>query len=154
MRTVEIKTREGMEEILSRADICYVGIIDLEGNPYVLPMNFGYYDGVVYLHSGPTGSCIDMLRRNNNVCLTFSVGHELVYQDLQVGCSYRMKSKSLICRGSVMFVEEMQAKRKALDIIMKHYTDYPATYSDPAVCNVQVWKIVINSMTAREYAVR
>ena len=73
MKTVIIENKEQVEEIISRCDICFVGITDLEGNPYVIPMNFGYQDGVIYLHSGPTGSSIDMLARNNRVCITFSV---------------------------------------------------------------------------------
>ena len=62
MKTVIIENKEQVEEIISRCDICFVGITDLEGNPYVIPMNFGYQDGVIYLHSGPTGSSIDMLK--------------------------------------------------------------------------------------------
>lgn len=76
MKTVIIENKEQVEEIISRCDICFVGITDLEGNPYVIPMNFGYQDGVIYLHSGPTGSSIDMLARNNRVCITFSVDHD------------------------------------------------------------------------------
>lgn len=56
MKTVIIENKEQVEEIISRCDICFVGITDLEGNPYVIPMNFGYQDGVIYLHSGPTAA--------------------------------------------------------------------------------------------------
>jgi nitroimidazol reductase NimA-like FMN-containing flavoprotein (pyridoxamine 5'-phosphate oxidase superfamily) len=152
MHTINISTREGMEDILSRANVCYVGITDLEGNPYVIPMNFGYSDGIMYLHSGSEGSAIDMLKHNNNVCITISVGEELVYQDIQVGCSYRMKSKSVICRGKVTFLTDITEKRNVLNIIMRHYTDYPTKYSDTAVRNVCIWEVPIDSMTAREYA--
>lgn len=147
-----ITTREGMEDILLRADICFVGITDLEGNPYVIPMSFGYKEGVIYLHSGNEGSSLDMLRHNNRVCITFSVDHTLVYQDVQIGCSYSMKSKSLVCRGAVTFIDDIQEKREALNIIMKHYTNYSVRYSDPAVRNVCVWKVTIDKMTAREYS--
>ena len=87
-----------------------------------------------------------------HVCITLSIGHELVYQDIQVGCSYRVKSKSVICRGRVTFVHDMEEKRRILDILMKHYTDYPVQYSDPAVRNVCIWKVPVEHMTAREYA--
>ena len=73
MKTVIIENKEQVEEIISRCDICFVGITDLEGNPYVIPMNFGYQDGVIYQHSGPTGSSIDMLSKNNRLSITFSV---------------------------------------------------------------------------------
>lgn len=152
MYTVDITPLKEIEKILSQASTCFVGIVDSENNPYVIPMNFGYKDNTLYLHSAQTGSCIDMLKLNNHVCITFSVGEELVYQDIELGCSYRMKSKSLICRGKVVFINDMQAKREALDLIMKHYTEYPVKYSDPAVRNVCIWQIRIENMTAKEYA--
>ncbi|MDD3209951.1 pyridoxamine 5'-phosphate oxidase family protein [Bacteroides graminisolvens] len=153
MKTIIIENKERVEEIISRCDICYVGITDLEGDPYVIPMNFGYQDGVIYLHSGPTGSSIDMLNKNNKVCITFSIDHELVFQHPQVACSYRMKAKSVICRGKVGFIEDLDEKRQALDIIMKHYIDREFIYSDPAVKNVKIWEIPIDQVSAKEYAV-
>lgn len=153
MRTVAIEDQQRVEEILSRCDICFVGITDLEGNPYVIPMNFGYRDGVIYLHSGPTGSSIDMLARNNNVCITFSVDHELVFQHPKVACSYRMKAKSVICRGRVNFIDNLDDKREALNILMSHYSSREFVYSDPAVRNVKIWEVPMEKVTAKEYAV-
>ena len=137
MKTVIIEDQQRVEEIISRCDICFVGITDQEGNPYVIPMNFGYQEGVIYLHSGPTGSSTD---------------HELVFQHPKVACSYRMKAKSVICRGKVGFIEDMDSKREALNIIMKHYSSREFVYSDPAVRNVKIWEIPISSVTAKEYA--
>ena len=71
MKTVEIKDQKHVEEIIAGCSVCFVGMTDLNGNPYVIPMNFGYRDGVIYLHSAPTGSCIEMLKHNNQVCITF-----------------------------------------------------------------------------------
>lgn len=153
MKTVVLDEQEKVEEIISRCDICYVGMVDSENNPYVIPMNFGYQDGVIYLHSGPTGHSIDILNHNNNVCITFSIDHELVFQHPQVACSYRMKAKSVICRGKVHFIENLEDKRNALNIIMKQYSDKTFEYSDPAVKNVKIWEIPIDSISAKEYGV-
>ncbi len=153
MKTIEIKDKQRVEEIIARCSICYVGITDLEGNPYVIPMNFGYRDGVIYIHSGPTGSCLDMLEQNNRVCITFCSDTELVYQHEQVACSYRMKAQSVICRGSVGFIEDMDDKREALHILMRQYVEREFTYSDPAVRNVKIWEIPIDEVTAKDYAV-
>ena len=152
MKTINIEDQQRVEEIISRCDVCFVGITDLEGNPYVIPMNFGYRDGVIYLHSGPTGSSIDMLMRNNRVCVTFSIDHELVFQHPKVACSYRMKSKSVICRGRVNFIDDMDDKREALNIIMQPYSSREFTYSDPAVRNVKIWEIPIDHATAKACA--
>ncbi len=51
MKTVIIEDKQRIESIILQADACFVGITDLEGNPYVVPMNFGYENGIIYLHS-------------------------------------------------------------------------------------------------------
>lgn len=114
MKTVIIEDKQRIESIILHCDACFVGITDLEGNPYVVPMNFGYENGIIYLHSGPEGSKLEMLEHNNNVCITFSVGHKLVYQHEKVACSYSMRSESAMCRGQVEFIEEIDEKRRAL----------------------------------------
>ena len=61
MKTFIIEDKQRIESIILHCDACFVGITDLEGNPYVVPMNFGYENGVLYLHSGPEGSKLEML---------------------------------------------------------------------------------------------
>ena len=56
MKTFIIEDKQRIESIILHCDVCFVGIVDMEGNPYVVPMNFGYEDGIIYLHSGPEGS--------------------------------------------------------------------------------------------------
>lgn len=153
MKTVWIEEREKSEAILARCEICYVGMVDEDATPYVIPMNFGYEDGVIYLHSGPTGRSIDILSRNNRICICFSSDHELVFQHPKVACSYRMKAKSVICYGHVNFIEEPEQKRRALDIIMRHYSGRDFVYSEPALKNVKVWEVSIEQITAKEYGV-
>ena len=154
MKTFIIEDKQRIESIILHCDVCFVGIVDMEGNPYVVPMNFGYEDGIIYLHSGPEGSIVEMLEHINNVCFTFSLGHKLVSQHVKVACSYSMRSESAMCRGKVEFVEDMEEKRGALDIIMCHYTNNEFNYSDPAVRNVKVWKVPVDRMTGKVFGLR
>lgn len=153
MKTIIFENKEKIEEIISRSDICYVGMVDADNAPYVIPMNFGYLDEILYLHSGPEGRAINILNLNNQVCITFSIDHELVFQHPKVACSYRMKAKSVICYGKVNFIEDLDSKKEALNIIMRHYSGREFQYSDPAVKNVKVWKVPIDQISAKEYGV-
>lgn len=153
MKTVVFEDKERIEEVISKSEICFVGMVDTENTPYVIPMNFGYQDGVIYLHSGPEGRAINILNRNNQVCITFSIDHELVFQHPKVACSYRMKAKSVICYGKVNFIEDLDDKRKALDIIMRHYSGREFQYSEPAVKNVKIWEVPLDRVSAKEYGV-
>ncbi len=149
MLTVNIEEREVIDKIIRKNTICYVGLIDQEGMPYVIPMNFGYEGDTLYLHSGPDGTSVRSLRENPNVCITFSEGHELIHQNEEVACSYRMKSSSVICRGKVVFENDFDEKVKCLNIIMKQYSDREFKYSDPAVKNVLIWKVEIDQVSSK-----
>lgn len=153
MMTLTIDERHLIKEIISMNSVCYVGMTDLKGLPYVIPMNFGYKDDVIYLHSGNEGSSIDILRKNPDVCITFCTTPTLTYQNEDVACSYRMKGSSVICRGKVEFEEDYEEKIKALDLIMKQYTDRTFTYSTPAVNNVRVWKVEIQDISTKVFGV-
>jgi len=153
MNTITIEERHIIDEIISRNKLCYVGMIDVKGRPYVIPMNFGYKDDIIYLHSALKGSSIEALKINPQVCITFCTDPQLAYQNVEVACSYRMKSSSVICRGKVVFEEDYDEKVKGLDIIMKQYTDRKFTYSAPSVNNVLVWKVEIEEISTKVFGV-
>lgn len=153
MITVTIEERQQIDEIINKNQICYIGLINQEGLPYVIPMNFGYADDVIYLHSAQEGGSVEALKENPNICITFCSEPTLVYQNEEVACSYRMKGSSVVCHGKVVFENDPQEKIKALDIIMRQYTDKQFTYSDPAVHNVLVWKVVIEKISTKVFGV-
>lgn len=155
MKTLRIESKAQMEEIICRCDTCFVGMNDETGTPYVVPMNFGYREGIVYLHSGPEGKKVNMLQKDNRVCIVFCTGHELVYQSEQVACSYGMRAESVLCKGRAIAIEEPEEKRKALDAIMHHYCpDRSFKYGEPAVRNVRIWEVRIEEMSGKAFGRR
>jgi len=66
-----------IREIIDRCEACYIGMVDQEGLPYILPFNFAYEEGYIYLHSAMTGKKMDVLKANPNVCVAFSTDHKL-----------------------------------------------------------------------------
>ena len=64
MKTLVHTEKEHIEEIIRSCDVCFVGLADTDGTPYVIPMNFGYRNGVIYLHSAQEGRSISILERN------------------------------------------------------------------------------------------
>lgn len=153
MKTIQMTEQKEMEAVIQSCPYCMLGLIDDDGFPYVIPLNFAYADGVIYLHSGPNGTKQSLLARLPRVCVTFCQGHELVWMHPQMACSYSMKSKSVVCRGRVRPLEE-EEKRHALDLMMRHYTDQPCGYSAPAVRHVQVWAVQVDSMTGRSFGLK
>ncbi len=151
MKTYILSDVSEMENIIHRCLLCFVGLNDGEQSPYVFPMNFAYSNGEIILHSAPAGRHQALIALNNRISVTFCTGDKLVFQHPEVACSYRMDSKSVICTGSVSFVENAQEKEQCLNLIMKKYTGKDFKYSKPALANVKVWKVKIDSMTARAF---
>ncbi len=141
-----------IEEIITSCEVCYVGMVDHENLPYTLPFNFGFENDTVYLHSGPAGRKIDILKTRPDVCIAFSTAHELYLQSEDVACSYGMKYKSVLVKGKVEFVEDFDEKERILNVIMKQYTkrdDF--TYSKPAINHVCVMKVVTDKIEAKAF---
>jgi nitroimidazol reductase NimA-like FMN-containing flavoprotein (pyridoxamine 5'-phosphate oxidase superfamily) len=126
-------------------------MVDADGRPYVIPMNFGYKADTVYLHGSKVGKKNDILSSNPNVCLSFSTDHELRYVNEEIACSWSMRYRSVLVFGRVEFVDDMKDKVDGLNIIMAHYSDREFSYNDPAVRDVQVYRIVIEKMEGRAY---
>jgi nitroimidazol reductase NimA-like FMN-containing flavoprotein (pyridoxamine 5'-phosphate oxidase superfamily) len=63
-----------------------------------------------------------------------------------------MLAKSVLCKGSVSFIEDLTEKEEALNLTMKNYTDRTTfKYSKPALANVKVWRVTIDEMTAKAF---
>lgn len=152
MKSRFITDRSLMEQVISTCEACYVGMVD-EGNmPYTLPFNFGYANGTLFIHSGPEGHKIDVLKKNPNVCIVFSTAHEMYHQSEDVACSFSMKYKSVILKGEVEFVEDIEEKVLGLNVIMKQYTQREGfTYNTPALKNVNVMRIVPRSLECKYF---
>ena len=151
MKTINITDQNEIEAIINKCDICFVGINEKGAAPYVIPMNFGFLNSEVYLHSAPFGKHLDLLVLDKNISITFCLVDKLVYQHVNVACSYRMDSRSVVCSGVVTFIEDLKEKEKAMNLIMSKFSDKDFSYSLPAIKNVKVWKVKVEKITAKAF---
>ena len=140
-----------INKIIDKCNFCFVAMSDENNIPYVLPFNFGYDGKFIYLHSALTGRKIDILNKNNNVCVAFSTDEQLFNRDEDVACSYGMKYRSVIAFGKVKFVTDFEEKIEVLNKVMKKYTSKTFSYNIPAVNNVKTFIVEIESITAKEH---
>jgi len=142
----EINDKERIEQIIQSAEICRLAMAD--GNqPYVVPLNFGYRDGTVYFHSATQGRKIDVLKANPKVCLEFTTDLELVRAEKS--CDWGQRFNCVIAFGEAGLIEDKDAKREALDVIMAHYGGEGGDYSDGKLKITAVIAVKINAMTGK-----
>ncbi len=152
MRTITIQNRAETEAVIRSCKTCYVALSDGD-TPYVLPMNFALDGDFVILHSAQSGRFWESLQKNPKVCINWTSGEELAWQDERVGCSYRVKSRSVLVEGSVSFVDDYAEKERCLHRLMAQYSDNTFRFNAPAVRNVGIMKVAIGSITARAFGV-
>ncbi len=153
MRTLFIEDRQEIDEVIRACKTCYVAMSD-DGFPYVLPLNFGYDGNHVILHSAQHGRMWDTLKKNPKVCINWTLGEELAYQDVRVGCSYRVKSKSVLVEGTVEFIEDYDEKVRCLEETMCQYSDREFKFSKPSVVNVGIMKVHIDKIVGKEFGAK
>ena len=151
MKNRTIESQQAINEIINKCDVCHVGMVDQENKPYVLPFNFGFENGIIYLHSAPEGKKITVLEHNNQVCIAFSTDYVLRYQHEEVACSWSMKYRSVLAYGHIEFLEDLNGKTHALNIIMKKYAGKEYNFSKPALLNVKVYKCMVDRFEGRAY---
>lgn len=143
----EIKDKKEIEQILQHSSLCRLAMVDKD-KPYLVPMNFGYREGALYLHSAREGRKIDLIRKNPNVC--FEVDEIIRFRKAKLACDWGVEYKSVIGSGKAVFLADPEEKRQAFDIIMAQYSDEAFDYSDNMLEKTLVIKIEIETMTGKK----
>ena len=136
-----------IEAIIRRSLVCRLAMAD-GGQPYVVPISFGYQNRCLYFHSAAEGKKIEILRKNPRVCFEFDVDLSLKKSDRP--CRWGMKFKSVIGFGTARFIEEAEEKRRALSVILSQYSSERFTFSDEALDGVTVFCVKIEEITGKQ----
>ena len=61
----EITDSREIEAVIEKATVCRLGLVD-RGEPYIVPVNFGYERNAIYFHSALEGRKVELIKRNNS----------------------------------------------------------------------------------------
>jgi len=152
MRTYFITDQEEREKVIRMCKTCFIAMAD-DNKPYVVPMNFALDGNTVLLHGAQEGRKWEILNKNPKICVTWMLGEELAWQDVQVGCSYRVKSKTVIAEGEVEIVDDYDEKVRCLNVFMTQYSNLEFKFSPPSVRNVGGLKAHVKEWSGKEFGV-
>ena len=142
----EIKDKAEIERIIQEAFVCRVALSDGD-SPYVFPVCFGFKDGTIYFHSAQEGKKIEILKKNNKVCFEMDIDTKLI--EGEKGCEWGIRYSSVIGFGTASFVEDIEEKKKALHVLLAHYSDKSYEFPEPSLNEVAIIKIRVESMTGK-----
>lgn len=144
----EMTDRSDMESLISEAMVCRLGCDD-GGRPYIVPLSFGYREGMIYIHSAHEGRKITLLQKNPECCIEFDECRGVLRDEKP--CKYEIHYRSVICMGRARFIADPEEKREGLNCIMQHYGAEPHPFTGKELESVCIIRIEIAEMTGKKY---
>jgi nitroimidazol reductase NimA-like FMN-containing flavoprotein (pyridoxamine 5'-phosphate oxidase superfamily) len=142
----EIKDREDIDGIIRRCRVCHFAMCDGD-QPYVVPLNFGYDGRFLYFHAAQEGRKIDIIKRNNKVCFEFDILHDIVKAER--ACKWGSKYESVIGSGTAEILDDQDAKKVALEWIMRQYGSDACDFSEEVVKKTLILRVLILEISGK-----
>jgi nitroimidazol reductase NimA-like FMN-containing flavoprotein (pyridoxamine 5'-phosphate oxidase superfamily) len=143
----EITDLETIHEIVRGCLICRLGLA-VDGEPYVVPISFGFDGESVFFHTAATGRKIEMMAANPRVCVQFERNVELVTDD-EEACAWTFRFESVIGFGAVTELVDDKDKILGLNRIMKHYSGRDWSFEGPSMSATRVWRVDLEILTGK-----
>ncbi|MEA4922653.1 MAG: pyridoxamine 5'-phosphate oxidase family protein [Eubacteriaceae bacterium] len=118
-RTREITDRNEIEEILAGEKICHLSMCD-DGQPYVIPMLYVYKDGYFYFHCAEVGMKLDILDRNEKVCIEVEkTDPDDIVKNVNTPCMWGLPYKSVVAFGTAEVSDDNDIKPGIMDMLVE-----------------------------------
>jgi hypothetical protein len=146
----EITEKVIIEEIFRQNDVGRLGMA-VDNMPYVVPMNFAYFNGSIYLHSHRDGTKMSYIKQNPNVCFEVDDGEIITGEN---PCDFSWRYKSAIVYGKARIIESDEKRLKALGVISDKYSFGKSKLITPELMakfgHLMLVEIKIDKMTAKQ----
>ncbi len=147
----EIKDENEINEILNGGKYIVVALCR-ENEPYIVTLSYGYDNeaGVIYMHSGKEGLKSEFIKANPKVCAT--IIDDRGYIQKECGHEYR----TVVIHGRLSFVQELQEKKKAMEVILRQLEEIPeivrerSLKNDEIYNNVAILRLNIENLTGKK----
>ncbi len=117
----EILDKRILLEILKNGKFSTISMCRYD-DPYIVTLSYGFdeLNNCLYFHSAQKGLKLEYLKENQKVCGT--ILEDLGYD--KNACSH--KYRSIVFWGDITFVENLDEKKHAFDIMLKHLEENPS----------------------------
>lgn len=141
--------------VFEESNVARVGFVDSHGL-YIVPLNYGYELNddnkfTLYMHSAKEGRKISAIKNavdgKLDVTVLLDCGHALVPGE--IACDYGYLFKSVMGQGKATLVDDLEEKKKGLNLLMKHYTEKEFGFNEQMVASVEVIKIVLDDFSCK-----
>lgn len=142
----EITDRKGIDEIISRAKVCRLGLVDGE-EAYIVPVCFGYDGESLFFHGAAAGRKMAILARRQRLCFEIDAFGGVV--EGEAACALTAHYHSVIGWGHAEILTDRQEKRRGLSLVLARYTRREPVFPDGAIDGTAVVRVRIESLTGK-----
>lgn len=151
------RDEQKINSFLTKTQTGYLGL-SVEDMPYVVPLNYVWYEGNIYFHGAAMGRKMDMLQRNENAAFVLSESFGTMADPTPAHTDTAYFSVMLF--GKVEMVNDLteatSAMQQLLDKYVPHYYQTPLSanhlerYQSSLGSKTAVLKLVPSEITAKE----
>ena len=109
--------RDTVFKILDEAFVCHVGFV-ADGQPFVIPTNFGRSGETIYLHGSAASRMLRTLSEGVPVCVTVTLTDGLVLA--RSAFHHSVNYRSVLVLGTARQVDDPSEKMEALRLFTEH----------------------------------
>lgn len=143
----EITDPRFINSILGSAVHGHLAMCD-DGKPYVVPMNFAWSEGSIWLHCAKEGRKLDVMAKNPNVC--FQVDDKTSVVESERACGWGMLYACVIVFGTASIIEDETKKGTALLSLMRHFKpDFNHVFTKEEINSIAIIEIKPNEITCK-----
>ena len=137
-------TETAIEELLCRGTLAHIGTINDDGSPYVLPVNYIYFEGNIYIHGLKVGTKVDNIKRDNRVCIEVCEFNKVMKENLEVLCNIDVDYESVVVMGTAAEIVDVEKKK---ELFTKFFAKYAPDYKDLSFPEARVKGTLILEIT-------
>lgn len=146
--------KEGIWDLLARAEVGHLATIDRSGAPYVVPVHFVFDGEHIYFHGLSKGRKLDNIRSKSTVCFE-------TYELLKIGlntkdpCDSWTYYRSVVATGRASILDSREEKSGALKLLNEKYFKRPVNEMSPkAIDGTCVIEIGIDRISGKHHEER
>lgn len=150
----EVKSQEAIELILREAPWGTLGLVNTEGQPYLVPLNFVYYKKRLFFHGAAAGEKLAILKANPGA--SFMVADPLAHIPSYVfnpknGGDGITLFRSVILYGRISMVGDVDRKAEILQAFLSKYQ--PEGGYEPVTASSQTYKASVKGVAILELTI-
>ncbi|HEY9113444.1 MAG TPA: pyridoxamine 5'-phosphate oxidase family protein [Bacteroidales bacterium] len=143
----EVADKAVIEEILSKSSVCRLGFA-LDNVPYIVPVNYGYRENKIYIHSAPEGEKIDLIKKCKTVCFEIELESEVMKDE--IACKWTTRYRSIIGYGTIKIITDKEGKTRGMDIIMAQHGGPEKNSYNASFERMVILELEIDRLTAKQ----